>query len=95
MKAFFTAAAKHTQKTSQRALIDQALNRLQAHVESARVGEDPLGLVALKELTDRIDPRKVNVGYATRSLLLAGFECFFTQGGQKALAQCWYSGKQI
>ncbi|MBW1836117.1 MAG: hypothetical protein JRI99_03995 [Deltaproteobacteria bacterium] len=92
MKAFFTSVAKHTKKASQRALIDQALISLQAHVESARVGEDPLGLVALKEVTDRINPRKVNVGYATRSLLLAGFECFFTQGGQKPLGQCWDTG---
>jgi hypothetical protein len=95
MKAFFTAIAKNVHKESQRNLIDQALVRLQSQVASTHIGEDPLGLVSLKELTDRINPRKVNVGFAIRSLLLAGFECFLTQGGQKPLGQCWANGKQI
>ena len=70
-------------------MVDQSLVTLQSRLEAAGVGEDPLGLSQLKEITDQIDPRKVNVGYAIRLLLLNGFECFFTKGGKTPLGRCW------
>jgi len=89
MRAFLTAVSKHIQKTSEKARVDQSLVTLQSRLESAGVGEDPLGLSQLKEMTDQIDPRKVNVGYAIRLLLLNGFECFFSMGGKTPLGRCW------
>jgi len=89
MRAFLTAVSKHIQKTSEKTMVDQSLVTLQSRLEAAGVGEDPLGLSQLKEITDQIDPRKVNVGYAIRLLLLNGFECFFTKGGKTPLGRCW------
>lgn len=84
MKAFFAAAAQ-----SGSAIPEELLNTLQSHIASALTGEDLLGLHRLKQITDRIDPRKFNVNYATRSILLAGFKGFFMQGGRKPIGKCW------
>jgi hypothetical protein len=93
MKSFLTAAARHTQTDSEKKRLDQALTALQAHLESSGVGEDPLGLGVFVEIADRIDPRRVNVGYATRALLIRGFESFFHFGGQKHMGECWHNNR--
>jgi hypothetical protein len=84
MKALFAAAAQSGYE-----IPEESLNALQGHIASALTGEDPLGLRRLKQAMDHIDPRKFNVGYATRSILLAGFKCFFMQGGRKPIGKCW------
>jgi hypothetical protein len=84
MKAFFAAAAQ-----SGSAIPEESLNKLQNHMASALTGEDPLELQRLKNITDHIDPRKFNVGHATRSIIVAGFKCFFMQGGRKPIGKCW------
>ena len=74
MKAFLVAAARHLQADSKMSRVSQALSALQAQLDASGKGEDPLGLGTFIEIANRIDHRKVNVGYATRSLLMNGFE---------------------
>lgn len=89
MKAFFAAAARCDGCAVRRRRAAQALDHLSARLVSSPSGGDPLGLQRFEKCQSDIDPRKWNVGYAARAILLAGFLCFLDNAGAKALPECW------
>ena len=55
--------------------------------------EDPLGLFNYERYRSEIDPKKSNVGNATRKLIINGFKEFFRDEGETPFAQCWEQAK--
>ena len=55
--------------------------------------EDPLGLFNYEKYRSEINPKKSNVGNATRKLILNGFKEFFRDEGETPFAQCWEQAK--
>jgi len=89
MSAFFAAVAQFGNGDQRRRRVEEALNELGRALESAPVGTDPLGLEDFAKLRSGFNPRKVNVGVATRRLLTNGFKEYFREGGEVPLAGCW------
>ncbi|MEQ9882193.1 hypothetical protein ABRP83_08445 [Pectobacterium brasiliense] len=50
---------------------------------------DPLGIITFDISKKDIDPRKSNVGYATRKLILNGFKEYFRDEGTTVFSECW------
>lgn len=90
MNAFFAALSDFgsiNEKRKER--IDVALNALQELLESSEEGDDPLGLDEYDKVKTGIDPKRDNVGFATRKLLMSTFKEFFREEGEKTIAECW------
>jgi len=88
MAAFFAAVAQFG-KSDRRRRVDDALESLERTLQGTDQGSDPLGLEEFAKLRSGFNPRKVNVGVATRRLLTNGFKEFFREGGEVPLAGCW------
>lgn len=71
--------------------VDAALERLKVMFE--RNEDDPLGMYSYERFRSEIDPKKSNVGNATRKLLVNGFKEFFRDEGETPFAQCWEQAK--
>lgn len=89
MHAFFAGIAQFSssEEKAQRAL--DAIGRLSESLAAASIGEDPLGIGTLQQLIAGLNPRRVNVGAATRKLLLNGFKEYFRDGGETPILSCW------
>ena len=68
--------------------IDDALFKLSQVIKQGD-SIDPLGLYNFERYKDEINPRKSNVGNATRKLILNGFKEFFRDEGQTPFNNCW------
>tara|TARA_B110000196_G_C21136472_1_gene661392 strand:+ start:1110 stop:2321 length:1212 start_codon:yes stop_codon:yes gene_type:complete len=67
--------------------VNVALDRLE---NSLRENEnDPLGLLSYEKNKSDINPRKSNVGFATRKLILNGFKEYFRDDGNTPMNECW------
>lgn len=71
--------------------VDDGLGRLEEAFNSK--SEDPLGLVQYENLKAEINPKKSNVGHATRKLLTNGFKEYFRDAGETPFANCWEEAK--
>lgn len=91
MNSFFASIAIFGRDEDRQKRIIIALTKLYVTLESASEGEDVLGLEQLHRLIDAFNPRKVNIGYATRKLLTSGFREFFREEGTVTLGECWIS----
>lgn len=89
MNSFFAALADFGSNEARRARIESALGILTDELRQALPGSDPLGRRVLQELSHGFNTRRVNVGFATRKLLVAAFKEFFREEGQISLEQCW------
>lgn len=69
--------------------LDKALNKLIMKLNDADRGTDPLDLEVFDRLRMGNNPRKVNVGAATRKLLVNGFKEFFRDEGDSSLGRAW------
>lgn len=69
--------------------MELALNKLQTVLQSANPGDDPLGMDNFVRMRSEINPRKINVGLATRRLITNGFKEYFRDAGDTSLAECW------
>lgn len=88
--AFFAAVAQYGgSDPKKKDRIDQALKMLLGALASAGEGGDPLGLEVFEKIRVGTNPRRVNVGLATRRLLTNGFKEFFRESGETRLEQCW------
>lgn len=88
--AFFAAVAQYgggDPKKKER--VERALETLLAALNNANEGDDPLGLEVFEQLRVGTNPRRINVGLATRRLLTNGFKEFFRESGETRLQQCW------
>jgi len=91
MVAFFAAISDFASRPERIERAVQALTRLKSTLSGSRAGEDPLRLDILQNVTQGIDTKKINVGYATRKLLFNSFKEFFREAGEKALGDLWAS----
>ncbi|WP_313613136.1 hypothetical protein [Agrobacterium sp.] len=87
--AFFAAIVQYGNIPDKRHRIDEALNSLVASLRTAGFGADPLHLETFDKVRAGSNPRKVNVGIATRKLLTNGFKEFFRDAGETTLDRCW------
>jgi hypothetical protein len=89
MTAFFAAAADFGKTEERENRIRDALTALLNSLKPAQPGDDVLGIGTLLQIQSGFNPRKVNVGRATRRLIFSGFKEFFREGGAKNLPSCW------
>lgn len=89
MNSFFSAVSDFANDKERNERVDRALETLEAMLTASDSGEDPLGLTSLTKLQKDINPRKVNVGFATRKLLSSAFKEFFRDEGKSPLAKLW------
>ncbi len=64
-----------------------SLNKLKADIANGK--NDPLGLIKYEFYKSAINPRKSNVGHATRKLILNGFKEYFRDEGDTPFVSCW------
>ncbi|WP_203291861.1 hypothetical protein [Maricaulis parjimensis] len=67
---------------------EQALETLASQVELSQSAE-PLSPEMFEEFRREIDPKKSNVGQATREFVYRAFSEFIMSGGDKPMAECW------
>lgn len=90
MNSFFAALADFGSISNARqARIDIALKKLLEEIKRSNQGDDPLALESFNEIKSGLNPKKDNVGFATRKLLFNGFKEFFREEGEKSLGSCW------
>jgi hypothetical protein len=86
MLSFFSAVSQYI-TSSKRDRVDTALDALLKVAESDEV--DPLGMINFNKVRSGLNPRKTNVGFATRKLINVGFKEFFREDGSIPLPKCW------
>jgi hypothetical protein len=91
MVAFFAAISDFASRPDRTDRVGQALASLKSTLSATAVGENPLRLDVLQTVTQGIDTKKINVGYATRKLLFNSFKEFFREAGEKGLGDLWAS----
>ncbi|HEX8826334.1 MAG TPA: hypothetical protein VF794_40895 [Archangium sp.] len=89
MNSFFAAIADFGISKERRKRINDALKRLLATLKKSVPGDDPLALEQLQAIVNGFNPRKVNIGTATRKLLFGGFKEYFREEGEKIFRDCW------
>lgn len=87
--AFFAAISQFSSSEAKAQRVDEAIRVLIESLASAAEGSDPLGLDVFEQLRGGNNPRRVNVGVATRKLLTNGFKEFFRESGEMPLSECW------
>lgn len=87
--AYFASVVQFGNLADKRERIDTALASLLEHLKAADPGTDPMHLETFNKVRAGSNPRKVNVGIATRKLLTNGFKEFFRDAGETPLDRCW------
>jgi hypothetical protein len=85
MNSFFAALSS----SSNRKRVDTSLVILLDMLKESPEGEDPLALDVLKRIQQGFNPRKRNVGFATRKVLTTGFKEYFRDEGNTSFEECW------
>lgn len=94
MSTFFAAISQFSGNEIKQKRVDTAVAKLLALLSDSDIGADPLGLEVFAKLRAGLNPRKINVGVATRKLLTNGFKEFFRESGDAPLADCWTMGAE-
>lgn len=89
VNAFFAAVADFGSTDERKLRVERAINALVGGLGGAAPGQDPLGLEKYQKIVEGFPVRKVNVGFATRRLLLAVFKEFFRDGGETSMSDLW------
>lgn len=88
INSFFSSVGKLNESRPER--IDLALKKLAETLKNEKTGNDPLRLSEYKKIREEVaDPKKYNVGYATRRLLSISFDEFIRDEGERSLYECW------
>jgi hypothetical protein len=87
--AFFAAISQFSSSETKSQRVNEAIAALVRTLTSAAEGDDPLGLEVFEQLRAGNNPRRVNVGLATRKLLTNGFKEYFRELGEMPLSECW------
>jgi hypothetical protein len=90
--SFFAAIAQFSKVDERRERVDQSLDKMNADLAAANVGDDPVRLADFDRLKAGANPRKSNVGVATRRLISNGFKEYFRESGALSFDQCWELG---
>lgn len=83
MLSLFCAIAQF-KSTGKEDRVMKALTKLESDSS-----QDPIKIITYESLKSGINPRKSNVGHATRKLLLNGFKEYFRDEGDTDFAMCW------
>lgn len=94
MSTFFAAISQYAGNETKQKRVDDAVEKLLDLLKNSDVGSDPLGLEVFSKLRVGLNPRRVNVGVATRKLLTNGFKEFFRESGDAPLTVCWTMGAE-
>ena len=89
MNAMFAAFSDFGSSDERIKRIKKTLSSLLQTLESSHEGDDPFGLAVLSDIQNGFNPKKINIGFATRKLLTSGFKEYFREEGEKSLADCW------
>lgn len=89
LQSFFAANSQYAVSELQKTRSDKALDHLLSTLAASSQGDDPLGLRRLLEIQQGFNPRKVNIGAATRKLLMNGFKELMRNEGETPLEDCW------
>ncbi|HEJ7036617.1 TPA: hypothetical protein ACGFAK_003047 [Serratia marcescens] len=87
MLSFFSAISQYI-GLDRKDRVNSSLERL---IESAGNPDivDPLGMINFTKVRSGLNPRKTNIGFATRKLISTGFKEFFREEGAVSLSECW------
>jgi hypothetical protein len=91
MLAFFAAIADFSNSRDRAKRTASSIKKLTRALASADPGDDPIGLMNYQKVVAGFNPKKINVGFATRKLLFRAFKEFFREDGDKALGDLWVS----
>ena len=83
MLSLFCAISQF-KSTGKESRVKRALEVLEKDTSS-----DPISIVTYEAIKSGINPRKSNVGHATRKLLLNGFKEYFRDEGDTNFEMCW------
>lgn len=89
LQSFFAANSQYAVSELQKTRSDKALDHLLSALAASSQGDDPLGLRRLLEIQQGFNPRKVNIGAATRKLLMNGFKELMRNEGETPMEDCW------
>lgn len=87
--SFFAAVAQFGKLEDKKERIKMSLEAMKQSLTEANTAEDPLALVKYEELKKGANPRKSNVGVATRRLITNGFKEYFRESGEQQFEHCW------
>jgi len=90
--SFFAAISDFGTNEKRLERIDKSLIALKILLERSKKGSDPLGLKNYEDIRDGLNPKKQNIGYSTRKLLMNGFKEFFREEGEAEFNDCWIAG---
>ncbi len=91
MLSFFAAIADYMTTPDRKKRTVSAIKKLVKQLSQAEPGEDPMGLVNYQRVASGFNPKKINVGFATRKLLFRAFKEYFREDGEKPLEDLWVS----
>lgn len=89
INSFFAAISIFSVGEKREQRVTDSLERLLATLKSSKIGSDPLAFKEYAAIRQGFNPKKVNVGYATRKLLVNGFKEYFREEGEIPFADCW------
>lgn len=87
--SFFAAIAQFGKVDDRRERIDCALEKLVEVLKNSKKGNDPLFLEVYDQFRHGANPRRSNVGVATRRLITNGFKEYFRESGTLSFSKCW------
>ncbi|NGM60474.1 hypothetical protein G5B30_00960 [Sphingobacterium sp. SGG-5] len=88
--SFFSSVGRFTNDPKKTFRTNEAINNLKNVLEESQPGDDPLRLKYMDQLkTEKADPKKYNVGFATRKLISSGFYEYFRSSGEESMESCW------
>jgi hypothetical protein len=91
MLAFFAAISDFSNTPERAKRTASSIRKLTKELSSATPGDDPMGLANYQKVVAGFNPKKINVGFATRKLLFRAFKEFFREDGDKPLGDLWVS----
>lgn len=92
--AFFAAISQFSSSEAKSHRVGDSIYALITKLNLSQEGSDPLGLEIFEQLRTGNNPRRVNIGLATRKLLTNGFKEFFRESGEMPLSECWKLGAE-
>lgn len=81
------SAISQFENTNRRVRVERALDAISEKINNGE--RDPFGLIRYEKFRNEINPKRTNVGNATRKLILNGFKEFFRDEGETPFCNCW------
>jgi len=89
INSFFAAIAQYSTDAALAKRVNLAMKKLLSDLKKAKAKTDPLSLKVLSQIRQGINPKRENVGFATRRLLTNGFKEYFREEGNLSFSDCW------